>query len=103
MSISYTVFLDSARQLIAITAAAPTIQNKPPKKNIATARAEALLEQDIQQRIKDDRERRKQQKEDEAFAASLTPDDLDRMAYTATGNSAELADMGTKKEKRKVS
>jgi len=81
----------------------PSFEQEVWHKNIATTRAEALLEHDIQQRIKDDRQRRKQQKEDDAFAASLTPDDLDRMAYSATGNAAALTDLDSKKEKRKVS
>src|SRR4051812_46061125 len=69
-------------------------------KNIATTRAEALLDQDIQRRLKADREHRKKVQEEEAFAASVTQDDIDRMAYEASGNTPALAEM---KEKRRVS
>lgn len=59
----------------------PSFEQEAWHKNIATKRAEVLLDQDIQQRLKQDRERRKQIEEDESFAASVTPEDLDRMAY----------------------
>jgi hypothetical protein len=81
----------------------PSFEQEVWHKNIATENAQRLFDQDIQKRIKDDRQRRKQHAEDEAFAASLTPDDLDRMAYSATGNAAALSEHASKKEKRKVS
>ena len=81
----------------------PSFEQEVWHKNIATTQAQILLEQDVKQRAKEDRQRREQEKADEAFAASLTPDKLDRMAYEVTGNNAELADLDSQQEKRKVS
>lgn len=74
----------------------PSFEQEVWHKNIATEQAKVLLDQDIQRRIKEDRERRKKHKEDEAHAASLTNDDLDCMAYQASSNVAALEDMKEK-------
>jgi hypothetical protein len=71
-------------------------------KNIATTAAQMLLDNDIADRMSADRKRQQQAKETAEFASQLSNEDLDRMAYTATGNTAALNEASAK-EKRKVS